>query len=764
LRIRTHITILLVVAILGAVSLAVAVGEGTRRIAAAERSSGRLSNDYQRIQDLILNSREVLRVADLLSTESSGVTTIINPLIDRCRDDLTFLSNSEAMLFESSFIDEVLARFEDMVESVVVIVTQNRAQVNLETVGEKLDQENTEFDFDDIFASVTQIAQSEDKENLEEFEKALVLLDSTASRYLQTLERFEKHSSRKAIEEELAVANQWRWVACIAILSIFGYLLLIVTLYHWTTTKLVYPVQKLASQAHKAMANDLPFNFQEIGPTEVRSLSKTIHMFVQTLEEKVTERTQEIELQKVNLKREIIDRCQAEDRLRYSATHDALTDLPNRPMFLETLDDSISRAKQHEKYLFAVLFLDLDNFKMINDSLGHDVGDDLLCIIGQRLCQSVRSLDAIGRLEKNVVARFGGDEFVILLGGLHQSRDAILVAERISKLVSETVCLGTQDISPGMSIGIAVGSNYYQSASDILRDADIALYQAKKKGKGCYEIFNDKMRQSIVDRMKLEGDLRKVLDRNELFLEYQPQVSLTTGEIVGFEALVRWEHPQRGLIGPDEFIPIAEETKMIIPIGEWLLREACTQAVSWRNRLNQAADLSMSVNVSVKQIINKQFIDQVDVIMKDTGIDPGLLCLEITESVVIESNDFANILFAKLKERNIHIHMDDFGTGYSSLSYLNDLPIDAIKLDRYFIRNMKIDGKQAAVVQAVITLARNRDFVVIAEGTERADQIWQLQALDCDIAQGYYFSKPLDADAAESLIVNGGSWGLSMTA
>lgn len=482
-----------------------------------------------------------------------------------------------------------------------------------------------------------------------------------------------------------------------------------------------------------------------------------LERMVQKQTEELREANEQLQQSNGSLHQEISERRRAEDQLRYNSLHDTLTDLPNRAMLMERLDRCIERTARNDDYLFGVLFMDVDNFKIVNDSLGHRVGDQLLRAISKRLVRCLRGLDTASRPGNDTTARLGGDEFVVLLDGMRDPANAAMVAQRISQTLSKPFSIDGKEIVTGVSVGIATSDNQYTDAVDMLRDADTALYQAKEKGRGRYEMFNREMHEKVMARLEIEADLRKIIERDQLHLQYQPIVRVSDGVIEGFEALVRWIHPTRGLISPLDFIPVAEETGTIVEIGEWVLREACRQAHEWRTTVPGFEDLSMSVNVSSRQLVCNDFLAQVESAITDTGLDPHGLKLEVTESVMIE-DERTTVVLQQIRDRGIAIRMDDFGTGYSSLSYLHNLPIDAIKLDRAFIRDMSLDGHHAATVQAVMVLAKNRGFTVIAEGVETAEHLATLQVLDCDLAQGFFFSKPVNAEVASTMMMSGAHW------
>lgn len=432
-----------------------------------------------------------------------------------------------------------------------------------------------------------------------------------------------------------------------------------------------------------------------------------------------------------------------EERLVHDVLYDTLTGLPNRVSLMERLSYAGGLARCKSDYLFAVLFIDLDRFKMINDSLGHAIGDLLLIEISHRLSTCLRPSDT--------VARLGGDEFVVLLENVKTHENVIGVAQRILQELAAPFNLEGQEIFTSASIGITFSTIGFNRAEDLLRDADLAMYRAKTQGRGRYAIFHPRMHTSAVALLQLETDLRRAVERQELKLHYQPIVSLRTNRLVGFEALIRWQHPQQGLISPAQFIPIAEETGLITSIGEWILREACTQMRQWQKQFPDWQFLTVNVNLSSKQF-TPHLVEQVDQILQETGLGGEYLKLEITESVLMSHAESAITTLSHLKQLGIQLAIDDFGTGYSSLSYLHRFPIDTLKVDRSFIQRVDVDGEQLAIVRTIITLAWNLGMEVIAEGVETAKQLAQLRSLRCEYAQGYLFSKPRDVNAIEALL------------
>jgi len=441
---------------------------------------------------------------------------------------------------------------------------------------------------------------------------------------------------------------------------------------------------------------------------------------------------------------DITQRKMAEEQLLHDAFHDSLTDLPNRALFMDRLRRAILRTKRQENYRFAVLFLDLDGFKVVNDSLGHATGDQLLIAIGRRLEQGMRRGDTLTRL--------GGDEFAILADDIRDISDATLMAERIRDDLKAPFNLGGHEVFATGSIGIALGTRDRERPEDLLRDADTAMYRAKALGKERHVVFDQAMHTSVVERLRLETDLRRAIERREFQVHYQPIIVLGTGRIAGFEALLRWDHPERGWIAPSAFVPVAEETGLILPIGLWILRAACRQLHEWQSLSPALASLMMSVNLSSKQLVEPDLVEQIDQILQETGLAPEHLKLEITESVIMEHPPSAAEVLKRLKDRGICLSLDDFGTGYSSLSYLHRFPIDTLKVDRSFINRLDVEDGDPVIVQTIMALAHNLGMQVIAEGIETSGQVERLKAMGCQYGQGYFFSRPVDGDSAGALL------------
>ncbi len=432
---------------------------------------------------------------------------------------------------------------------------------------------------------------------------------------------------------------------------------------------------------------------------------------------------------------------------------DPLTRLPNRVLFMDRLGRALERAKRDRDLRFAVLFLDLDRFKVINDSLGHLLGDQLLIAVARRLEACLRSSDTVARVPSPAtVARLGGDEFTILLEDIRDTANATGVAERIQQELAVPFLLGGTEAFTSASIGITVGPAGYSQPDEMLRDADAAMYAAKAGGKARYEVFDAAMRARALARLQLESELRKALERQEFCLHYQPILALKSGRLAGFEALLRWQHPERGLLMPADFISVAEDTGLIVPLGWWVLRESCRQMSTWQVCFPTDPPLMISVNLSSKQFLHAELATEIERLLGEVGLDPHSLKLEITESAIMDDPESAAAMLAHLRALGVQVCIDDFGTGYSSLNYLHRFPVDTLKIDRSFVLHMDHAEENRQIIQSIVALAHNLALDVIAEGVETAAQQDQLTALNCEYGQGYFFSTPVDSAAAEVML------------
>ena len=454
----------------------------------------------------------------------------------------------------------------------------------------------------------------------------------------------------------------------------------------------------------------------------------------------------------VIVNRDITERKRAEEMLVHNAFHDGLTNLPNRALFLDRLQHSLTLSKKHSNYKFAVLLIDVDEFKIINDSLGHTAGDELLIQIGQRLKDSVRWADTVSRprttelartANDDTLARLGGDEFTILLDDIRDPIEAVRVAERVQRELATPFVINKREIVVSASIGIASSASPHTQAEDLLRDADIAMYRAKRSGKARCEVSDTAMHANAVKRLQLETDLRKALDQGEFCVYYQPIVSLQTGMITGFEALTRW---QRGdsLLAPIEFIAVAEEIGLIIPMNRQLMREACQHLRSWQAEFPSSPPLTMSVNVTSKEFTQPDLVNEIRQSLEQTGVDPSCLQLEIVETIAMADAEKSGQILTQLKELGVRLSIDDFGTGYSSLSRLRRIPVDTLKIDRAFILHMDSDLESREIVRIIVMLAHNLGLKVVAEGAETEEHVNLLKQLNCEMVQGYFFSRPAD--------------------
>lgn len=509
----------------------------------------------------------------------------------------------------------------------------------------------------------------------------------------------------------------------------------------WVTTLfgLGFTVVGLCSLVSKL----LPETYNNLRDLQVSEAQ--IRQFNFQLGTAIKERTLELETTNNKLATEIEQRKVIEQKLQHDALHDNLTKLPNRSFLMTEINESLQKSKTDQDYQFVVLFIDIDRFKVINDSLGHHAGDTILVEISQRICQTI---DNLGR-----VFRLTGDEFVVLLKNINSSQKVLQITNKIIEQIKLPIYINNLDFFTTVSIGIVFGRQPYcydyEEGIEILRDADNAMYKAKEKGRNRYCVFDQTMHKEALKTLLIQTDLKKALIKEEFILYYQPIISLSTQELIGFEALVRWNHPQEGLIPPIEFISLAEETGLIIDLGNWVFLEACRQAQVWKKQYEKAASLKISINLSGHQINEVNLVENIDRICNLTQLDPKFIRMEITENILIKNHQIINDLFQQIKERKIQICIDDFGTGYSSLSYLHNFELDILKIDKSFIQRNLNELKTIKILKTIIDVAYNFGMDVVAEGIETEQQSKILQDLGCKLGQGYFFGHPLNAKIFE---------------
>ncbi len=721
MRIHHHVSIILVVAIVGAIGLVVTIGVLLGGIERAARAAGTSAEQYAQVEMVVANGRELdATVRTLIPDSSQDAFRALDRDFERSLVALTKLRNS-ALLTKQAPVDDAALALE-------TVARQGRQLAVRSTSGEL-----TAADF--------------------------ARLRNGIGLYERRLEKVRRNAAKTAgrLDDELTARRRLMMVV-VGVICIL-YLAIIERVRHWTTKNLVHPVQTLARTAMQAMQDEATFRGLEEGSTEeLDTLARVLASFVDTLKTRVRERTAEVERQKEHLEHEVAVRRRAEDQLRHAAFHDKLTGLCNRDLLLDRLERCMERARRHRAYKFAILFLDIDRFKEVNDSLGHFVGDQLLVAIAERLQVCLRSSDTLSRVESNTVARIGGDEFVVLLDGIAERGDASVVAQRVQDALSKPFRLQGHEVFTTASIGIAFNELECEKADYLLRDADTAMYYAKAAGKARHEVFNTKMHDEAMSRLQLHNDLRRAIENSEFKIFYQPIIALSSGRLSSFEALARWHHPTRGLVNPVDFISHAEETGLIVMLGRWVLEEACTQLKQWHDKGVVDLAVSVNVNVSKREVAEPGYADGVGRILREVGLPGRKLKLEITETVIMENPDSIAEVLRQLKDLGIQLHMDDFGTGYSSLSYLHRFPLDVLKIDRAFMSTMSEANDYADVIQTVVALAHTLNMQVTVEGVETRQQLKRLIALNCDFAQGFHFAEPMAAAQAGPLAASRSGW------
>ncbi|MHC4428918.1 MAG: putative bifunctional diguanylate cyclase/phosphodiesterase [Planctomycetota bacterium] len=715
MRVSHHVSIILFVSIVGAIGLAIAVGMllgGLERVA---RATGRTLDEHAEVQRLGADAHDLLAAVNTLNTRSP-------------EESFAIIQRAAEAAYADLLVVQRTAADEEGIDGAVKALDATR----------------------NLLADRTRGIPHPDE--LERFRKSCAVY----VKQLGTVESSAAVRSRRAGE---ALSHRRRIVMILLGVICLAYLAVIERVRHWTTHRLITPVQRLAEAAVQLREGRGVFAGLDQGSAEeLNTLARVLASFVDTLNVKVRERTAQVERQKEYLEREVRVRRRAEEELRHAAFHDKLTGLCNRDLLVDRLERCIERSGHREEYDFAVLFVDIDRFKEVNDTLGHFVGDQLLIAIAERFGACLRESDGVTRLEGNTIARLGGDEFVVLLDGIRARGDANMVAERLLQTITTPFRIQGHEIKTTSSIGIAFQDSETDRAEDLLRNADTAMYYAKAGGKDRYEVFNKAMHNEATARLQRGKDLRDAIRNKEFEIAYQPIISLKSGRLAGFEALARWDNPERGVVSPVEFIADAEETGVIVQFGQWVLEEACKQLRTWHDDLKAEPSLAMSVNVSKRQVAELESVDLIKEILKNTGVAGSNLRLEITESAIMENPDSIAEVLRQLKALGVQVHMDDFGTGYSSLSYLHRFPLDVLKIDRAFMSTLSADNNYADVVHTVVAMAHTLKMQVTVEGVETQDQLVQLMALDCDYAQGYYFSEPVSPEAAGEIIKAEPDW------
>jgi len=540
-----------------------------------------------------------------------------------------------------------------------------------------------------------------------------------------------------------------------AVLVIVFVLGLVIALF--VSRKITGPIIELSTITQKIAEGDFSHKVDTKSKDEIGILASSFNEMAEelkksrdNLEANLKERTVELSQSNDMLQQEISERESSEKRLAYIAYYDGLTNLPNRNLFEDRVEQTIA-ANSRDDVRSALLFLDLDNFKRINDTFGHIVGDELLMGIADRLRMMTRKSDSITHNSNDpMFARVGGDEFTVLLSEIKKLEDAAKISQRIIDSLTQPFILNKHEVFITVSIGIAICPDDGNDLFDLMKNADAAMYHAKSKGKNNYQYYKKSMNDTAADRLTLETDLRMALKRKELLLYYQPQVDSLSGKIIGVEALIRWKHPERGLISPLEFIPLAEDTGLIVPISNWVLETACNQSRTWQDK--SICDVPISVNLTNHHFQQRTLIKDISELLERTGIQSSDLILEITESTVMEDTDITLKNFQELTKMGLRLSVDDFGTGYSSLSYLKRFPIHAIKIDRSFIKDIITNEDDATIANTIISMAHNLNMIVVAEGVETEDQLRFLLERNCDELQGYLFSSPLPSDEVTLLL------------
>ena len=717
MRIQHHLSIILFVAVVGAIGLAAAVGVLMGGVEEAAHVYGR-AVDHQRQVNLLVEAGQVLmEVSVEITPRSSGERFgVADRAIHQAATGLADLRR-DGVEFDPESLDNAVRAIQHCRELV--------------------DGRSTGVQHPD---------------DLERFRRGVAA-------YVTALAAVQISAADEASHQGRTLARRRRVILLVIGVICIAYLALIERVRHWTTRHLIDPMQTLADTARQIMRGKTTLPQIQHGNTEeLTTLAGMLASFGDTIKSNVKVRTAEVVRQKERLETEVRVRRRAEDELRFAALRDRLTGLCSRDIIVDRVGQCLNRAQRRRGYEFAVLFINVDQLMEVNDNLGRFVGDQLAIAIAERFRKWLGDLSGVIEVESISLGRIGGDDFAVLLDGLAGRDDANIVGERVEEALTEPFVIQGNTLKVSASIGIALTEEGVESGEDLLRNADAAMHFAKAGGKGCFVVFRPGMSDAVSAREERTLLLRRGMELGQFDVVYQPIVSLKSGHICGFEALARWEDPERGPISPVEFIPQAEGTGVIIDFGRWVLDRACRTLAEWQKAMPRKRPLSMSVNVSQYQLAYPKFVEELEQILRDAGISAENLRLEITESVIMQNPDTVTDVLERIRALGAEIHMDDFGTGYSSLSYLHRLPIDVLKIDRAFMSSLNANNDYGDVVHTVVALARTLRMGVTVEGVETEEQLAQVRALDCDFAQGFHFSEPVGSDAARAMILARQRW------
>jgi len=690
---------------------AVLVALAWTRSAPARSKLVQLSQRVSMLHDVVAASTEWISTVQSILRDSGEKTPTYGQVESRLRDELTGQSNEKNL--------------------------PSRATVLKLSAG-----------FELLASNVKRLAALDDRSSASPLLATCQAQAATFSRQLAQLNSEASIAAKDQVAAQLGLLFLLKaYLVAGAVLAVFTLLL-----WGWTLARFWRQTRRLADTIQQSLGGDVPKAPENGGADSLEHLREKVSELVSKHDEHTRTYTLELEEATGTLSAEVRRRERIETKLRYDALHDLLTKLPNRAQLTARLKQCALRAKRNPEYRFAVLFVDIDNFKSVKDTFGHSVGDAFLVAVAKKIQQSLRSLDLVSHDATASSARLGGDEFVVLVDDIRSAHDAAYVAERLQQSLGESCDVSRKVIKPSASIGIAIGGGEHRDPETLLRDADTAMYRAKAAGRGQYAIFDASMHEAVRYRLQLENALRDALATNAISLSYQPIVNLRTGKLVGFEALMRWTDPSIGKISPDTFIPIAEETGLIVPLGEWAMRTACEQLSRWKQIAPNPSDLFVSVNIAKRQLLELDFIDRLRVILNNSGIDAPSLHIEITESTWVDASEAVAARTREIKAMGAKLYIDDFGTGYSSLSCLHLLPLDVIKIDRAFVSEVGENRQYAAVIHSVMTLAHHLGASVVAEGIENEQQLAAVLAFDCEFGQGYQFAKPLGVESATDLV------------